>query len=176
MRLLVGVSLAALLLVPIVARADAGPLSPQHRMLGRGVKLVVDGKYAEAEPLLKRALTMDPTLPEGHYNLAVVYKYTGRPADAVTEYRIALGEFSGNDIPDLTKCLYGIALVQEDRGDPAQAAQAWNEYIQFAQRYAPEQPAVAIARRHEQQQLQAARLKAPSPFGPARATRPTHRE
>lgn len=176
MRLLVGISLAALLLVPALAHADAGPLSPQHRMLGQGVQLVVDGKYEQARPFLEQAIQMDPRMPEAHYNLAIVDKYTGRPADAVKQYRIALGQYAGNDVPNLTKCLYGIALVQEDRGDPARAAQAWNEYIQFARRYTAEQPAVAIAIRHEQQQLQAARQKPPSPFGPARASRPTHRE
>lgn len=171
-----GLSLAGLLLVPAVAHADAGVFSRQSRILGRGVQLVVDGKYAEAEPLLLKTISMDPKQPEAHYNLAIVYKYTGRQADAVKQYRIALSQYSGSDIPNLTKCLYGIALVQEDRNDPALAAQAWNDYIRFARRYPSEGPAVRIAERHEQQAIMAERARKPSPFGPERATRPTHRE
>jgi tetratricopeptide (TPR) repeat protein len=65
-----------------------------------GATLENKGKHEEAISYLKRALNIIPRYREAHYNLAIAYYNTKRPADALTEinqsyavsdeYRIAL--------------------------------------------------------------------------------------
>ena len=61
---------AAVMVTPAFARGQA-VLDQPHAMLGHGVSLVVSGRFAEAEKPLREALRLDPTLSEGHYNLAI---------------------------------------------------------------------------------------------------------
>jgi tetratricopeptide (TPR) repeat protein len=138
------VAAATLMLGARVASAEA-ILSPQHQKLGQGVKLVVDGKYAEAEPVLRCAIEMDPSMAEAHYNLAVVLRQTGRNEEAITEYRAAQKLFDPSSVPNQAKSLYGIALATDDLGDPARAARAWQEYIAFDRKYAGGSAALPIA-------------------------------
>jgi len=144
-----------------LARAQ---LDEPHKMLGRGVGAVVDGDYKKAEPLLRDSLRMDPLMAEGHYNLAVVLRDTGRFDEAVNEYRTALGLFQQYGAADgengVSRCLYGIALSEESGGNAAQAASAWNEYLKWAKRFSPEKPAAEIAQRHlimERREIEARR-------------------
>lgn len=132
---------ATMLVTPAVARADAN-LDATHRTLGEGVSLVVAGRYAEAEKLLRETLRMDPTLSEAHYNLAVALRHEGRLDDAIAEYGRALDGFTAE--PDRAKALYGVGLAREARGD----GHAWDEYIAFARPLRREQPAVRIAEDH----------------------------
>ncbi|MCU1279198.1 MAG: hypothetical protein JWM53_2744 [bacterium] len=132
---------AALIATPAVGRADA-TLDPAHHALGKGVALVVDGRYAEAEKPLREALRRDPTLAEGHYNLAVAMREQGRFDEAVAEYRASLLGFRSES--DRAKALYGIGLAREARGDKA----AWDEYLAFARPLRNEQATVQIAQAH----------------------------
>jgi tetratricopeptide (TPR) repeat protein len=131
---------------PLLARAQG--LSRAERLLNQATMLIVDGRFYEAEPLARAAVAANPNLAEARYNLGVIYRNTGRFDQAIAEFRIARTLFRHDDIPNQTKNLYGIALAAEDKGDPQAAIAAWNDYIAFAQRYAAEQPALAIARHH----------------------------
>jgi tetratricopeptide (TPR) repeat protein len=130
-----------------VARADdeSPILSPPHQKLGQGVSLVVEGRFREAEPVLREALRMDPRMSEAHYNLAVVLRNTGRYDEAIDHYRMALVRYAPNDEPNRAKALYGIALAAEATGDPERGARAWRDYIDFDRGFAAARPAVAIA-------------------------------
>ena len=67
---------AAIVVTPALAHAQA-VLDKPHSVLGEGVTLVVEGRFAEAEKPLREALRLDPTLAEGHYNLAVALQEQG---------------------------------------------------------------------------------------------------
>ncbi len=141
-------ALALLVLAPSVARAfdDSSPFSPPRQALGQATELIVQGRFAEAEPCIKQALQMDPRLAEAHYNLGVVYRATGRPELAVAEYQDALNRFAPGDRPNRAKSLYGIALATEELRDPARSARAWADYIRFDEDSPSAAPAVSIAR------------------------------
>jgi tetratricopeptide (TPR) repeat protein len=143
MRTLEIVLAGALAFAPSAASATNA-----HALLGDGVNLVVHGRYAEAQPLLERALARDPSLVEAHYNLAVALHEQGMHDLAIAEYRAALRLYAPGDEPNRSKCLYGIALAAESAGDPAAAARAWQDYLAFARPYRAEQPAVTIATQH----------------------------
>ena len=132
---------AAVMVTPALARAQA-VLDKPHALLGQGVSLVVERRYAEAEKPLREALRIDPTLAEGHYNLAVALKNEGRYDEAVAEYHRALDGFASE--PRRAQALYGIGLAREARGDKG----AWDEYLAFARPLRVEQPAVQIAEYH----------------------------
>ena len=133
---------AALVVTPVVAHAQS-VLDKPHALLGHGVSLVVEGKYAEAEKPLREALRIDPSLAEGHYNLAVVLKNEGRFDAAIAEYHRALDGFATES--ERAQALYGIGLAREARGDK----NAWAEYLAFARPLRVEQPAVRIAEEHQ---------------------------
>jgi Flp pilus assembly protein TadD len=132
---------ATVLVTPVLGRAQP-VLDKPHHILGQGVSLVVAGRFAEAEKPLREALRMDPTLSEGHYNLAIALKNLGQLDEAVAEYHRALDGFSTES--DRAKALYGIGLAREMRGDKG----AWDEYLAFARPLRNEQAAVQIAEFH----------------------------
>ena len=129
---------AVLIVTPTIARAQV-VLDKPRRLLGQGVSLVVAGRFAEAEKPLREALRLDPTLAEGHYNLAIVLRNAGQYDEAVSEYHRSLGGFSST--PDRAKAFYGIGMAREARGDK----NAWDEYLAFARPLKNEHPAVQIA-------------------------------
>jgi tetratricopeptide (TPR) repeat protein len=167
---------AGVLAVPAVASAQAR-LPKGQAEVNRATEMIVRGDFAGAEPLLRRAVIDAPNDPESHYNLAVVLRNTGHPQEAVPEYHRALDIFEAkgprpNGEADLGRCLYGIALAQEQAGDPRVAAAAWDNYIRFAKKYQAEQPAVQIAKMRMDGEMRAANMRGPYPFGPPTATRP----
>ncbi|MGZ3438997.1 MAG: tetratricopeptide repeat protein [Polyangia bacterium] len=117
-------------------------LDHPHEVLGKGVALVVEGRYAEAEKPLREALRLDPTLAEAHYNLGVALREQGRFDDAIAEYRASLAGFTSE--PDRSKALYGMDLAREAHGDK----NAWEDYLAFALPLRAEQPTVQIAKEH----------------------------
>ena len=132
---------AALTVTPAMAYANAN-LDRPHEILGKGVALVVDGRFAEAEKPLREALRLDPMLAEAHYNLGVSLREQGRFDDAIAEYRAASDAFASDS--DRGKALYGESLAKEARGDK----DAWDEYLAFARPLRDEQATVQIAEEH----------------------------
>jgi tetratricopeptide (TPR) repeat protein len=149
MKFTFGLALAVTLALSPMARAQ---LDHPHRVLGRGVAAVVDGDFKKAEPLLRESLQLNPDMPEGHYNLAVVLRATGRYEEAVDQYRVAMDLFKKYGAADgenaVSRSLYGIALAEESRGDPQNASAAWSDYLRWAKRFKQEHPAEEIAQRH----------------------------
>jgi len=142
-----GVALVTLALAAPAARANS-ILSPADQRVNRATPMIVSGRMAEAEPLLREAIAIDANDAEAHYNLAVVLRATNRFPEAIGEYRAAEQIYAPDDEPNRAKCLYGIALATESLGDPGRAMTAWDEYVRFDSRFAHAQPAVAIAREH----------------------------
>ena len=56
----------------------------------RALKLIEDKKFAEAEPVLRRAIEADPTYGPAHNNLGLVYYQLGRLYDAAWEFQNAI--------------------------------------------------------------------------------------
>jgi Flp pilus assembly protein TadD len=131
------VSVAA---TPAIAGAD--PFDKPHKLLGQGVVLVVAGDWPQAEKKIREALRLNPSLAEGHYNLAVALRNQGRFDEAIVEYHTALGGFVREE--DRAKALYGVGLAREAKGDK----NAWSEYLAWAVPLKDEQNAVQIAEQH----------------------------
>ena len=139
-------SISAAPVLAHAAKADS-PFTPARRQLGQATQLIVQGKYAQAEPFVRQALALDPSHAEAHYNLGVVLRSTGRQSQAIDAYRSAL-ELFGPDLSNHAKCLYGIALAAEDVGDPELSARAWRDYLTFTRENRPNDPTIAIAQTH----------------------------
>ena len=134
---------AAVTLAPLAAHAQA-TLDRPRQILGEGVQRVVQGNFADAEKKLREALREDPTLREGHYNLAVALRAEGRYLEAADEYHQASTMFT--DESRIAQSLYGEALAREALGD----GRAWDHYLAFARPLAAEHPAVEVAKQHRE--------------------------
>jgi tetratricopeptide (TPR) repeat protein len=141
MRIHVWMASAALALLPSVAGAGH-----PSRDLNDGLHAMIAGDYVRAEPALRRAIEHDPNNGIARFNYAATLRALGRNDQALAEYRAALGLIPTSDPKSRADVLYGIALTSDDMGDPIRAARAWNDYVQYAQRYIQEQPSVEIAR------------------------------
>jgi tetratricopeptide (TPR) repeat protein len=166
--------LLGVLLTPVLAAAQVR-LPRGEEKVNRASALIVRGDYKGAEPLLRQAVVDAPNDPYAYFNLASVERAGGRYEEAAASYQKAQALFEtkggANGSGDVAGCLYGIALAREGAGDPTAAAQAWNDYIRYAQRFANEQPAVAIARVHVDMDRQLAQTTEPI-GGTQEATRP----
>jgi Flp pilus assembly protein TadD len=132
---------ATVMVTPALGRAQA-VLDKPHHLLGEGSTLVIEGRFAEAEKPLREALRLDPTLAEGHYNLAIALKNLGQLDEAIAEYHRALNGFSTES--QRAQALYGIGMAREMRGDKG----AWDEYLAYARPLRDEHAAVQIAEAH----------------------------
>jgi tetratricopeptide (TPR) repeat protein len=103
------------------------------------------GRFAEAEPLLKRAIAITekaygpdhPQLVSGLQVLALVYQQTGRFAEAepLLKRAIAIGEKTyGPDDPQFVKNLQGLALVYQQTGRFAEAEPIYERAIAIAEK------------------------------------------
>ena len=78
-------------LAAVAARAADGDAA-DWRLLGES--LIGQGMYAHAEPVLRRAIALDPREHAARFALAFVLERTGRLTDGIAEYRAFL------DMPD----------------------------------------------------------------------------
>jgi tetratricopeptide (TPR) repeat protein len=168
--------LSVAILVPSLALAQYR-LPKGVEEVNTAASRIVVGDYAGAEPLLRRAIIDAPNDPWAHFNLASVLRATNRNDQAIAEYHIAKALFqahsSANGAGDVGNCLYGIALADEAKGNPAEAARAWQAYVRFAEGVPSERAALAIARNRvdQNERLAAAQRQIP---GRREATRRTN--
>lgn len=139
------IAVAAFSSLPLVAHANVTMDRP-HELLGEGVQRIVQHHYVAAEAKLREALREDPGLREGYYNLAVALRNEGRFDEAIAQYEEAVKLYP-HDEAGTAKCLYGEALAKEGRGDK----DAWDFYLAYAKPLRGEQPAVAVAKVHQEQ-------------------------
>ena len=110
------------------------------------------GKYAEAEPLHKRALAIyEKTLGPGHprvatslNNLALLYKAQGRYVDAEPLYQRALAIYEktlGPEHPKLATCLNNLASLYHVQGRYAEAEPLYKRALAIRAKHARENPA-----------------------------------
>jgi tetratricopeptide (TPR) repeat protein len=108
------VLLALAIAVQIPTRAPGEPLAEARALNRQAVALYGQGRYAEAEPLLKRALEIrerslgpdHPDVAESLNNLALLYESRGRSAEAepLLKRALAIREKSlGPDRPDVAR-------------------------------------------------------------------------
>lgn len=87
-----------------------------HALADKGLLLSLEGRYAESESYLSRALAIAPDSIAVHYNCAIHHKLQGHLDRAADEFRIVLAAQ-----PKHPWSLYGLATIYADRGetDPA---------------------------------------------------------
>ena len=97
----------------------------------RAVQLISDGKYGEAEPILKRAIQLDPMYGPAHNDLGLVYFHQNRLYDAAWEY-----ENAAKRMPRQPQPRNNLGLVLEQAGQLNEAVAAYTE----AWKLAPDNP------------------------------------
>jgi Flp pilus assembly protein TadD len=100
----------------------------------RALKLIEDKKFADAEPVLRRAIEADPTYGPAHNNLGLVYYQLGRLYDAAWEFQNAI-----KLLPDQPQPHNNLGLVLESALKFNEAEQAYTE----AHHLAPQNPEYA---------------------------------
>jgi tetratricopeptide (TPR) repeat protein len=124
------VALAIAIWVPAAAAAE--PLAEALALSKQAVPLFQQGRYAEAEPLLKGALAIfekalgpdHPKVATGLSNLAALYQVQGRYAEAEPLLKRALAIFEkalGPSHPDVAQSLNDLALLYQVQGRYAEA-------------------------------------------------------
>ena len=115
------------------------------------------GRYAEAEPLYKRALAIEekalgpehPDIATSLNNLALLYQVQGRYAEAEPLYKraLAIGEKAlGPEHPDVATSLNNLAELYQAQGRYAEAEPLYKRALAIGEKaLGPEHPDVAIS-------------------------------
>ena len=117
----------AVLLQSVAAKASADPLAEATALNEQAAALYRQGHYAEAEPMLRRALAIrekalapnDPSLALSLNNLAELYRAQGRydVAEPLHKRALAIRERArAPNNPDLAQSLNNLALLYQDQG------------------------------------------------------------
>jgi Flp pilus assembly protein TadD len=93
----------------------------------RAVQLTSEGKYAQAEPILKRAIQLDPMYGPAHNDLGLVYFHENRLYDAAWEY-----ENAAKLMPRQPQPRNNLGLVLEQAEQLKEAVAAYTEAWQLA--------------------------------------------
>ena len=111
-----------------IARAlELAPKSVEARLAMAGSEYR-DHNYQEAIKHYKTALDIDPIQPDAQANLGLAYLFKDRRAEAAKHLQLAVKY--GNDDPEIFKRL---GYVYRDMGQPAQAKEAWAQFLRKAQ-------------------------------------------
>jgi Tfp pilus assembly protein PilF len=100
----------------------------------RAFQLIAQGKFAEAEPILRRAIEADPTYGPAHNDLGLVYYQLGRLYDAAWEFQNAI-----KLLPNEPQPQNNLGLVLEAAMKYTEAEQAYAG----AHRISPQNPEYA---------------------------------
>jgi Flp pilus assembly protein TadD len=97
-------------------------------LMNRGIVLVTMKKYADAEPVLRKALMIKEQSPVAHYFLGQALANLGKFDDAEKELRIAV-ETGGEQMKEAHRLL---AIIYSSRGDKKRAAAELEMYLKLA--------------------------------------------
>jgi len=111
--------------------------------LDEGLHALIRGDYPLAEQQLGQAVAEQPRNANARFNYASALRELGRYDEAVGQFQAAFRE--GDDLMK-SNALYGIGMTRSREGDPARTAQAWRDYVAFAQNRRGDSAAVEIAR------------------------------
>ena len=131
------------------AAADA--LAEAHALDHQGTELYRKGRYAEAEPLLKRSLAIyekvlgpaDPDLSASLDNLARVYQDEGRYGEAEPFYKRSLAirqKALGREHPEVAKSLNNLAVIYAKQGRYREAEPLYKRSLMIRERTASSDP------------------------------------
>ncbi len=110
LRLVIGLWVAALLVGCQPKKAEVGSGPPARGNVIRDTSaaradtekaygLIHEGKYADAEPLLRRAIEADPTYGPAHNDLGIIYYHNERLYEAAWEFQNAIKLMPGQPQP-----------------------------------------------------------------------------
>ena len=109
-------------------------LDPQRGEVTRrqlGVAYMKKKMLVEAEAEFKSALEMNPRLPNGHYNLALVYEEKNEPGKAVEEYKKEIELF-----PEDITAHFNLAKLYTNLGNLRGAIEHYKEAIEHNEKFA----------------------------------------
>jgi tetratricopeptide (TPR) repeat protein len=106
------------------ARKSPDKYRPQYNL---GTHLGMHGRYFEAIPFLKKAISIRPGSSEAHNQLGAVYERINLPDKALLEYRqaVELG-------PKNAQAHYNLALLLDGRGRAQEAAAFYRRFVEIA--------------------------------------------
>lgn len=93
----------------------------------RAYELICKGKYAQAEPVVKRAIEYDPMYGPAHNNAGLVYYQQGRLYDAAWEFEKAIKLMPGQPQPR-----NNLGLVLEQAGRAPEAVASYEQAVKLA--------------------------------------------
>lgn len=109
---------------PPVSRGDPKRLAEIRAEFDRGVLLLRERRFDSAATAFHRVLVLDPTLPEGHLNMAFTLYEMGDLSGSRKFFESARALD-----PRMTGADYGIALVTFAEGDRAKAVALMRRYL-----------------------------------------------
>ncbi|HSU69072.1 MAG TPA: tetratricopeptide repeat protein [Tepidisphaeraceae bacterium] len=89
--------------------------------------LIEKEKYAQAEPILKQAIELDPMYGPAHNDLGLVYFHLGRMYEAAWEF-----ENAGTLMPKQPAPRNNLGLVLEESGELKEAQAAFEKAVELA--------------------------------------------
>jgi len=113
----------------IAALDRARVLSRAREHSGRGRALLREGRAATAVSELEAAVTLDPVDARARAALGHAYAALGRLDDAISTYRAALAIN-----PNVAAAHYGLALVDDRRGNTAAARRHFETFVRLEPR------------------------------------------
>jgi tetratricopeptide (TPR) repeat protein len=131
-------------------------------LMNRGIVLFTMKKYADAEPVLRKALAIKEQSPVAHYFLGQTLAYLDRFDLAEKELRIAV-ETGGEQMKEAHRLL---AIIYSSKGEKLRAAAELETYLKLA----PKTPDAEQLRRVVRQ----LRGLESAPATPASATKPNN--
>ena len=97
-------------------------------LMNRGIVLVTMKKFADAEPVVRKALSIKEDSPVAHYFLGQALANLGKFDDAEKELRIAV-ETGGEQMKEAHRLL---AIIYSSRGEKKRAAAEIETYLKLA--------------------------------------------
>jgi Tfp pilus assembly protein PilF len=98
-----------------------------HELHERATQLFEEGKYAEAEPLLKNVISSNPKFADVHNKLGIISHLKGHVRQAAEYFKKAI-ELN----PSYTEASLNLAITYNDMGEFRQAQEIFSVAAQIA--------------------------------------------